>query len=73
MKKNIIFQILISIFYLTSCDRTYSDELEVINDTNDSLYYDISTYKDDVSISYNIAYNCFNYAVPIFQTEISRI
>jgi hypothetical protein len=38
MKKNIIFQILISIFYLTSCDKTYSDVLEVINDTNDSFY-----------------------------------
>ena len=60
MTKIIIFQILISIFFLTSCDKTYSDGLEVINDTNDSLYYTISTYKDDVSLNYNIAYNCFN-------------
>jgi len=60
MKKIVIFQILISILFLTSCDRTYTDGLEVINETKDSLYYSIFTYKDDVSISYNIAYNCFD-------------
>ena len=60
MKKIVIFQILISIFFLTSCDKTYSDGLEVNNDTNDSLYYVISTYNDDVNLSYNIAYNCFD-------------
>jgi hypothetical protein len=60
MKKNVIFQILISILFLTSCDRTYTDGLEVINETKDSLYYSIFTYKDDLSINYNIAYNCFD-------------
>ncbi len=59
MKKTIIFQILILIFSLTSCDKVYLDGLEVINETNDSLYYCIHPYKN-LDYTYNIAYNVFD-------------
>lgn len=59
MKKLIIFQILITVFSLTSCDPVHSDGLEVINETTDSLYYHISTYRDNDPI-YNLAYNVFD-------------
>jgi hypothetical protein len=58
MKKIIVFQILILIFSLTSCDKVYLYGLEVINETNDSLYYCIHPYKN-LDYKYNIAYNVF--------------
>lgn len=58
MKNSISFQIIILFFFLTSCDKVYLEGLEVINDTNDSLYYCIHPYKN-LDYKYNIAYNVF--------------
>ncbi len=54
---NLIILIL-SIFLLSCGDRFYND-LEIINKSNDSLYYYVHPYKDS-SYTYNIAYNVFD-------------
>jgi len=50
---------LIIIIFLSSCGDRYYNDLKVINNSNDSLYFYVHPYKD-FSYTYNIAYNVFD-------------